>query len=130
MDSTTFLMNYGRVVSRTWEDAAYRDALFANPADTLAAAGIVAPEGLNIELLDIDPRPNGDPDAHVARWEGNEVSGVAQMFIPRKPTDFDPNDVVLNDELLEAVAGGTGDAVNSCCCCCPCCCCGSSEEMV
>ncbi len=130
MDSTTFLVNYGRVVSRTWEDAAYRDALFANPADTLAAAGISAPAGASIALEAIDPTPNGDPDAHVARWEEAASTGVARMLIPNKPTDFNPNDVVLNDELLEAVAGGAGDAVNSCCCCSPCCCCGSSEEMV
>jgi hypothetical protein len=129
MDTTEFLVAYGKVVSRSWSDESYRAQLFAEPQATLAAAGITAPETARIELVEMNPAPGGDPNAHVARWTNGAETGVYTMLIPTRP-DFDTSDETLGEDLLAAVAGGaSAETAAACCCCSPCCCCGSSAEL-
>lgn len=128
MDKTEFLVAYGKIVSRSWEDETYRTQLIAQPRETLAEAGITVPESAQIELVEMTPAPGGNPDAHIERWEAGNQTGTYTMLLPTPPT-FDPNDQLLNDELLAAVAGGASTAAGCCCCCSPCCCCSSSQSV-
>ena len=52
------------VIVRAWRDDAYRDALLADPAGTLQAAGVALPEHVSVTLLE-------------------DVPGVSHVAIPR-----------------------------------------------
>ena len=126
MDKTNFLVAYGKVVSRSWEDEAYRNQLLADPREALAEVGITVPENAQIELVEMTPAPGGDPEAHIARWEKGAETGVYTVLLPSRP-DFDTSDELLSEDLLSAVSGGAlAETSVACCCCSPCCCCSST----
>jgi hypothetical protein len=117
MSKTEFLVGYGRVVARSWEDAEYVNRLVNEPHAVLSEAGISVPASANVVVQQIQPTQGTDPDAYADRWLAGEQTGT-----------FDPEDAALSDELLAAVSGGVaGESAAGCCCCCPCCCCGSIE---
>jgi hypothetical protein len=45
----------GRVIAKAWNDAHYREALRGRPVETLAAAGIRPPEGVELVVLEDTP---------------------------------------------------------------------------
>ena len=72
---------YGKVVARTWRDAAFKAKLLADPQATLKEAGVAVPAGVKVTV----------------------VENTAQHFhlvLPPKPTGE------LSDEALDGVAGG------------------------
>ncbi len=72
---------YGKVVARTWRDAAFKAKLMADPQATLKEAGVAVPAGVKVTV----------------------VENTAQHFhlvLPPKPTGE------LSDEALDGVAGG------------------------
>jgi hypothetical protein len=40
-----------RVITRCWDDEAFKDRLLADPAATLAEAGVAVPEGVTVRVL-------------------------------------------------------------------------------
>ena len=76
---------YGKVVARTWRDAAFKAKLLADPQATLKEAGVAVPAGVKVTV----------------------VENTAQHFhlvLPPKPTGE------LSDEALDGVAGGFSGA--------------------
>ena len=72
---------YGKVVARTWRDAAFKAKLMADPQATLKEAGVAVPAGVKVTV----------------------VENTAQHFhlvLPPNPTGE------LSDEALDGVAGG------------------------
>lgn len=71
------------IVSRAWEDAAYRRQLEMDPRAALAAAGLEIPDNFRIIVK-------------------NEPTDVLQVTLPPKPDSIDE----LDEAELKAVAGG------------------------
>ena len=81
MDQDKASAAYGKVVARTWRDAAFKAKLLADPQATLKEAGVAVPAGVKVTV----------------------VENTAQHFhlvLPPKPTGE------LSDEALDGVAGG------------------------
>jgi hypothetical protein len=118
-----FLITYGKVVARSWEDKEYHDRLVEDPRAVLSEAGLTIPAGIDINVVEFSTTGTGGgdtggdntPDALYGSWEKAAESGSFTLPLPTTPPEA--GDVVLYDEELESVAGG--GAV----CCCPCCCC-------
>ena len=93
MDQDKASAAYGKVVARTWRDAAFKAKLMADPQATLKEAGVAVPAGVKVTV----------------------VENTAQHFhlvLPPKPTGE------LSDEALDGVAGGNADDLI--CFCLPC----------
>jgi hypothetical protein len=119
MSQSSFLVSYGQVMSRSWEDAEYRDRLLADPKSVLAEAGINVRDDARINVITVEPTGSGKFEDQVEMWARGDETGVYDLMVPTRPTYYDLEDAPLSDEMLEAVAGGTAAG---CCCCCPCCC--------
>ncbi len=79
-----------KVIVRAWRDPEYKQRLIAEPAATLAEAGISVPEGVEVRVVE------GGPE-------------VRHFFLPPPPDERD-----LSDEDLEQIAAGsTSDTVAS-----------------
>jgi len=72
-----------RIVTRCWDDEAFKERLLADPAATLAAEGVQVPEGVTVNVV---------VDAETVRT----------LVIPLLPT------VQLSDGELFAMSGGAG----------------------
>ena len=70
-----------RIITKCWEDEAFKERLLADPAATLAAAGLQIPEGVTINVA-------------------VDAAHVRTLVIPLPPTG------ALSDGELAAVAGG------------------------
>ena len=70
-----------KIITRCWEDEAFKERLLADPAATLAAEGVPVPEGIAINVA-VDSKD------------------VRTLVIPLPPT------AGLSDAELEQVAGG------------------------
>ena len=87
---------YQEVVQKAWEDTAFKNELIANP--------VVAIEKLTGQKLNL---PEGK--TIVVRDQTDETT--VYINIPAKQ---EMDDVELNEEQLEAVAGGVIDGPNGC----------------
>lgn len=126
LDKATFVQGYSKIMATTWVDDAYKTRLFADPRSVLAEAGIGTPENAQVKIVSLAASGEGSIENQIELWEQGETTGIYELRVPLRPDDFDPDDVVLSDAHLEAVAGG----VVACCCCTPCCCCGSGGGTV
>ncbi len=70
-----------KVITKCWEDEAFKERLLANPAPTLAAEGVQVPAGIAINVA-VDSQD------------------VRTLVIPLRPT------TELGDEELDSIAGG------------------------
>ncbi len=121
-NKTDFALNYGKIVTRTWEDDSYRSELLSDPRRVLTEGGITVPENVQINIVQMDATGKGDPLAYADRWEQGIAAGNVEFLLASKPAGVELNDVPLSDEMLSAIYGGTGDGtLGGCCCCCPCC---------
>ena len=82
---------YGEIVQKAWEDAQFKSELMANPVEAIEK---LAGQKLNL--------PQGK--TLVVRDQTEETT--VYINIPAKPNT---EDVELNEEQLEIVAGGRGD---------------------
>jgi hypothetical protein len=126
LDKSVFIQGYSKIMALSWVDEDYKSRLLNDPRSVLAEAGIATPEGARISVVTLDASGEGSIQDQLALWEEGESTGVYQLHVPLRPANFDPDDVVLSDTQLEAVAGG----VIACCCCTPCCCCGDGGGTV
>ena len=69
-----------KVITKCWEDEAFKERLLADPAATLAAEGVQVPEGVTVNVDD-------------------DTADVRTLVIPLPPVG------ALNDEELTAVGG-------------------------
>ena len=122
-NQSEFIQNYSKIVAKTWVDEAFFDELVANPKAVLDENGLETPADADVRIVAVAANDTGEGtiEGQHARWEQGEESGTYELYVSRKPDDFDPENVSLSEADLEAVAGGDVDV--SCCCCTPCCCC-------
>ena len=71
---------WGKVVARTWSDAAFKEQLLADPAKALKEYGIAFPEGVTVKVME-------------------DSAEVVHLILP-PPADE------LDFEKLDKVAGG------------------------
>lgn len=88
---------YGEIVRKAWEDAQFKNELMANP--------VAAIEKLTGQKLNL---PQGK--TLVVRDQTNETT--VYINLPAKPNT---EDVELNEDQLEAVAGGKGGIIDGGC---------------
>jgi hypothetical protein len=110
VDKETFVLNYGKLVARTWQDPEYLNALKNDPIGTLKEAGIDVPDNATVRVVIMEPTGAGSGDEQWEYWQKGEESGVYDLFVPTKPEDL--------DSAAMAQSGGTYT-----CSCTPCCCC-------
>lgn len=126
MERSQIIRNYGTLVGRLWESDTLVDELKAHPHKVLNEAGFEIPADSQVKLLFRDLNVEGSPNTQADLLTEGETTGVYTFIVPTKPNDLD--EVPLQDEVLELMAGGSGGSTESCCCCCPCC--GSSDQQV
>lgn len=119
------LKSYSNFVAKLWEDDSVLTALKSDPHTVLTGYGFDIPKDAEINLIIGDINLDGSPDTQVDLFDKGEESGVYEFIVPLRPEGMDIQDLPMQDEVLELVAGGTVAAA-PCCCCCPCC--GSSEK--
>ena len=96
----------GQLIARTWSDEGYKARLFEAPREVLREAGIDLPDEIVVRVVE-QPAGSGDRgQLGVMEQQGEQLV----LSLPRPPAD--DADMALEDESLEAVAGGI------CCCCC------------
>ena len=71
---------YGRVVAKSWSDAAFKQRLHADPSAVLKAEGVAVPQGVELCLVE-------------------NTDKVVYLTLPAKPAE-------LSDEQLDQVADG------------------------
>jgi len=81
----------GQIVARAWTDDTFRQRLLADATAVLRDEGIEVPEGLEIRVLE-------------------NTGKLFHLVLPSKPASFRQ----LNDEELEAVAGGAQAGASAC----------------
>lgn len=69
-----------RIISKCWEDDAFKERLMADPAATLAAEGVEVPDGVTVSVVE-------------------DTARVRHLVIPAAPG-------MLHDGELEEVAAG------------------------
>jgi hypothetical protein len=101
------------MVARAWTDESYLDLILADPAGTLAAAGMQAAPGAVFRIIQCKITGQGSIDDQVDAWLEGVRTGRYDVYLPIKPDD------------IEMPGGGGADACagGDSCCCCPCCCC-------
>ena len=70
-----------KIITKCWEDEAFKERLLADPAATLAAGGVQVPEGMTVNVA-------------------VDSEDLRTLVIPRPPAG------ALNDGEISAVAGG------------------------
>ena len=78
-----------KVITKCWEDEAFKERLLADPAATLAAEGVQVPEGVTINVA-------------------VDSADVRTLVIPPPPT------TELGDVELDSIAAADGSAPGSC----------------
>ena len=96
----------GQMIARTWSDEGYRAKLFESPHEVLREAGIDLPDGIGVKVVEQSGESADRGQLSVMEQQGEQFV----LTLPRPPAD--DVDMELEDEALEAVAGGF------CCCCC------------
>ena len=120
------LKSYGNFVAKLWEDESILSALQADPHTVLSDYGFDIPKDAEVNLIVRDINLDGSPDTQVELFDKGEETGVYDFIVPLRPEGMELQDIPLQDEVLELVAGGA--AMAGCCPCCTCCpCCGSNE---
>lgn len=120
------LKNYGNFVASLWEDDTILPSLQADPHTVLAGYGFEIPADAKINLLMQEVNVDGSPETQVDLIDKGNETGVYDFIVPLRPDGMELQDIPLQDELLELVAGGQAALAGCCpCCCCPCC--GSAE---
>ena len=76
------LATWRKVVARARSDDEFKDRLLGEPAAVMKEAGLDVPEGVSVSILE-------------------EQADELKLVLPAPPQD-----VALDDEMLEAVAGG------------------------
>jgi hypothetical protein len=71
---------FAEVIAHSWSDEDFHQKLLADPTGTLAAAGVVVPEGKRVEIVE-------------------NTGDTLYVVLPERPTE-------LADEELDTVAGG------------------------
>jgi hypothetical protein len=125
-DRNTVLKNYANFVARLWEDDQILPELEAQPRAVLKRFGFDIPEDAEINLIIREINLDGSPETQVDLLAEAQETGVYDIIVPTRPEGMELQDIPLEDEVLELVAGGS--AMAGCCCpCCSCCpCCDSS----
>lgn len=124
------LQTFARVMVMAWTDEDYKAQLIEEPRAVLAAAGIETPEGSKVtvrevnELGDTDSSDIGNSRQYMDSWFDGHKTGEYEFILTQAPEGYELGNMMLSDEQLDAVAGGTA-AAEGCCdyCCCPCTCC-------
>jgi hypothetical protein len=75
------------IITKCWEDEAFKNRLLADPSSTLRAEGLEIPEGLTVSVV-----------ANTAQ--------VHTLVIPEKPTQLSDSDLPLGTARLQV--GGNG----------------------
>ena len=75
---------WGKIVARTWSDAAFKEQLLADPAKALKEYGIAFPGGVTLKVME-------------------DSADVVHLILPPPPGE-------LGFEKLDKVAGGAFDA--------------------
>ena len=81
MDQDKAAAEYGKIVARTWRDAAFKANLLADPQAVLKDAGVAVPAGVTVKVVE------------------NSAS-LFHLVLPPKPTGE------ISDGALDKVAGG------------------------
>lgn len=81
MSNTELLAQAQRIIAKAWADEAFKAALLADPAATLAQEGITLPPGLTLKVVENTPQ-------------------TMHVILPQPPAE------ALSDEAVGAVAGG------------------------
>ncbi len=74
-----------RVITKCWEDEAFKERLLADPAATLAAEGVQVPDGMTVNVA-------------------VDSEDVRTLVIPLPPT------AALGDAELDGIRGAAGDS--------------------
>ena len=122
------LKSYGNFVANLWEDETVLSALQADPHTVLASYGFKIPADAKINLIVREINLDGSPDTQVELIDKGEETGVYDFIVPLRPDGLELQDIPLNDEILELVAGGQA-SLAGCCPCCTCCPCCSSAQI-
>ena len=115
-ERASFVSGYTKVLTTSWQDAAYRKELIENPKEAIKRFGLDTPANARVKIItDVVSDPN--LEAQVAIWDSGKQTGSYELFVPPTP---EAADFELNDEILAQVDGGIACCS---CCCCPCCSC-------
>ena len=106
MISDTEKVRWGQMIARTWSDDVYKARVFENPREMLRDMGVDLPDDVTVKVVEQSAESTGRGQLGVFEQQGDEWI----LTLPRPPAD--DADTELEDEQLEAVAGGF------CCCCC------------
>jgi len=108
------MKSYANMVAQTWIDPNYLQLLLADPANTLAGAGLPTVDGAVIRIVQVKITGMGRVEDQVQAWVEGGRTGLYDLWLPLKPDDVD---VSVGGGDPGACAGGAS------CCCTPCCCC-------
>ncbi|MET0702792.1 MAG: NHLP leader peptide family RiPP precursor [Mycobacterium sp.] len=75
---------YSKVIAKAWADDAYRQRLSNDPGGILADAGITAPAGVEVRVVENTPT-------------------VVHLVVPAAPGDGE-----ISEEAIGQISGGTG----------------------
>ena len=116
-DRNEVLRNYGNLIASVWEDEQVLDELQAEPKKVLNNFGFNISDDSEVNLILREINTDGTPSTQVDMYIKGQETGVYDIIVPLRPSDEVLEDLPLQDDMLELVAGG----VVACCCCCPCC---------
>lgn len=85
-----------KLITRAWEDEAFKATLYKNPQRALEQAGLSVPEGIEIKV--VEERPG---------LQMQDTPAIHYLIIPAKPGLDAGDEFELSNEELEAVAGGS-----------------------
>ncbi len=80
---------YAKIVKQAWSDPQFKAKLVADPAASLAAAGVPVPAGVTVKILE-------------------DTDKVMYLVLPPQPAAND-----LDDEALDLVVGGVAHVAQS-----------------
>ena len=99
-----------KIITRCWEDEAFKERLLAEPAATLAAEGVEIPEGVTVNVavdtedvrtLVIPPPPSGalsDRDLSAVaggrrEYGENRGCGLRELFRAKPPEEYPATEI-------------------------------------
>lgn len=83
------------LISRAWENPAFRALLLRDPHAALAQAGLELPSGMTLKIVE-----------STAAVRDETSSGVHYLVLPPKASLDESDEFELADEELDSVAGG------------------------
>ena len=83
MDKDEFVQNYGRLVSKSWMDPAFKSELQTDPAAAMASSGLPVPAGTNVAVGVVAPSGDGSVDTLYDAFESAGDSFT--LWVPEQP---------------------------------------------